>query len=94
MKTQPTFDEFREYAENQISMLRDDPENYTEWVYCKYAAWDAAEWEKCVKGKYQPIKNWKTTLLQCLPYREANKVRNKPISVSATQLLKQRHGIE
>lgn len=85
---QPTFDEFKDYVENQITMLGDEPENYTEWIYLKYMAWSENDWCKHVKGKDIPIKRWKTTLLQCLPYRVENKVQKRKQGTITERLLK------
>lgn len=83
---QPSFEEFQRYAFEKISKKGDDPRNYTEWIMDKFDAWDEAGWQKCVKGKYIPIKIWKSTLSQCLPYRMPNKVKeikvNKPITIT------------
>lgn len=95
MKNPPSIEEFMEYGAEILTRIGDEPRYYTEWVQLKYMAWESNDWQKTVKGKDIPIKNWKTTLLQCIPYRERNKSRsikvNEPITV--TQMLRQKHGI-
>ncbi len=89
MKTIPDYEEFKEYAFKKLNDIGDSPNLYTEWIYFKYSAWEANNWCKTIKDKDIPIKNWKTTLLQCLPYREINKAKQKQDSkvISITQRL-------
>lgn len=99
MKNIPTPEEFAAYAYDKIQFIGDDPKKYTEWVALKYMSWEANDWQKCVKGKDIPIKNWKATLVRCLPYREWNKVRSvkvndpKVVHMTPVEKFKQSNGI-
>lgn len=59
----PTYDEFLAYA------LEKKPKANRQEIKLKYEAWMEAGWKKSNgKGGYVPIINWKSTLLQTLPY--------------------------
>ena len=72
----PTYEEFYKYFEERMKKKGDDPKNYTEWLDDKYEAWKLNDWKKEQKGKLIAIKNWKSTLNQCLAYRSPNRVKN------------------
>lgn len=72
----PTYEEFYKYFEACMEEKKDDPKNYTEWIKDKYEAWSLNGWKKEKGAKLIPIKNYKSTLRQCLPYRMPNKVKN------------------
>lgn len=76
MQIIPSLEEFVDYGLEVIAKTGDNPENYTEWLQLKYMAWQSAGWQKTVRGKDQEIKNWKTTLINTIPYRVPNKKRN------------------
>jgi len=66
--TPPAFNEFKIFAlENKKNVNVDDLE-------LKYKAWLTAGW-KCGKPE-RPIKNWKSTLLNTLPFIKENKSNN------------------
>lgn len=58
----PTFIEFLKYAIEQV------PNINKEEVRLKYESWKVNNWCTNVQGKERKIKNWKTTLLNTLPY--------------------------
>lgn len=58
----PTLIEFLKYAIEQI------PNINKEEVRLKYESWKVNNWCTNVQGKERKIKNWKTTLLNTLPY--------------------------
>jgi hypothetical protein len=60
--TIPSLEDFIAYAVSQISDIN------TEEVRLKYESWKVNNWCTNVKGKEKPIKNWKSTLLNTLPY--------------------------
>jgi len=72
----PTLTEFNSYASSYLEKLGDDPKKYTEYIQCKYDAWSLAGWKKEIKGKPVKILNWKNTLIQAMPYRQPNKVKD------------------
>lgn len=55
----PHIEDFVNYA------VENKPDVDVEAVRLKYKAWEESEWKD---GKDQPIKNWKTKLLNTLPY--------------------------
>lgn len=92
----PTWEEFSKYASIKIKEKDDHPEFYTEWLKDKYDSWVEAGWKKSkTKGQkevYVDILIWKTTLLQCLPFRVQNKVvadvkRVKPLNYNRGKLM-------
>lgn len=58
----PSCEEFIAYAVSNVSDIN------TEEVRLKYESWKVNNWCTNVKGKEKPIKNWKSTLLNTLPY--------------------------
>ena len=76
MSKMPTYEEFYGYFEQCMKQKKDDPKIYTEWIEDKYEAWKLNEWKKEKGAKLIPIKNWRSTLRQCLPYRMRNKVKD------------------
>lgn len=60
--TIPSCEEFIAYAVSNVSDIN------TEEVRLKYESWKVNNWSTNVKGKEKPIKNWKSTLLNTLPY--------------------------
>jgi len=78
--TIPAFDEFLAYA------LATKPNVDTEKVKFKYEAWKLNGWKKQNGNKLQEIKNWKSTLLNTIPYLGETKyqgtsiesIQNKP----------------
>ena len=74
--TIPSCEEFIAYAVSNVSDVN------TEEVRLKYESWKVNNWCTNVKGKEKPIKNWKSTLLNTLPYLS----RTKPEQLSEEQL--------
>jgi hypothetical protein len=74
--TIPSCEEFIAYAVSNVSDIN------TEEVRLKYESWKVNKWCTNVKGKEKPIKNWKSTLLNTLPYLG----RIKPEELSLEQL--------
>jgi hypothetical protein len=74
--TIPSCEEFIAYAVSNVSDIN------TEEVRLKYESWKVNKWCTNVKGKEKPIKNWKSTLLNTLPYLS----RTKPEELSLEQL--------
>ena len=74
--TIPSCEEFIAYAVSNVSDIN------TEEVRLKYESWKVNNWCTNVKGKEKPIKNWKSTLLNTLPYLG----RIKPEELSLEQL--------
>lgn len=72
----PTYEEFYQYFEEKVKKHGDDAKNYTEWLETKFESWSLNGWKKEKGTKLIPIKNWRSTLLQCIPYRMPNKVKN------------------
>lgn len=58
----PPFEEFLQYA------IDKKPNVNKEEVGLKYESWKENEWSTNVNGKPRRIKNWKTTLLNTLPF--------------------------
>ena len=74
--TIPSCEEFIAYAVSNVSDIN------TEEVRLKYQSWKVNNWCTNVKGKEKPIKNWKSTLLNTLPFLG----RVKPEELSLEQL--------
>ena len=74
--TIPSCEEFIAYAVSNVSDIN------TGEVRLKYQSWKVNNWCTNVKGKEKPIKNWKSTLLNTLPYLG----RVKPEELSLEQL--------
>lgn len=74
--TIPSCEEFIAYAVSNVSDIN------TEEVRLKYESWKVNNWCTNVKGKEKPIKNWKSTLLNTLPFLG----RVKPEELSLEQL--------
>ena len=91
MDTPPNLQEFKEYGRKIIAKIKDNPDLYSEWIEIKHMTWESDDWHKNVGGKRIPIKNWKTTFISCVPYREQNKTKkirvNDPKVISITQRL-------
>jgi DNA-binding transcriptional MerR regulator len=60
--TIPEFSEFLAYA------LEKKPKINQQDLRLKYDSWKEGDWSTNRNGKLQPITNWKTTLLNTLPY--------------------------
>jgi len=60
--TIPSFQEFLAYA------LEKKPKINQQDLRLKYESWKESDWSINRNGKLQPISNWKTTLLNTLPY--------------------------
>ena len=60
--TIPSFQEFLAYA------LEKKPKVSQIDLRLKYESWKESDWSTNRNGKLQPISNWKTTLLNTLPY--------------------------
>jgi hypothetical protein len=60
--TIPEFSEFLAYA------LEKKPKINQQDLRLKYESWKESDWSINRNGKLQPITNWKTTLLNTLPY--------------------------
>jgi hypothetical protein len=60
--TIPEFSEFLAYA------LEKKPKINQEDLRLKYESWKESDWSTNRNGKLHPITNWKTTLLNTLPY--------------------------
>ena len=58
----PLWEDFQEYALSKQQNL--DPSH----LRLKYEAWLENDWSVTRNNKQQPIKNWKSTLLQTIPY--------------------------
>lgn len=58
----PELSEFLEYARDKV------PNINLASVKLKYDSWIESDWTTNVKGKEHKIKNWKSTLLNTLPY--------------------------
>ena len=74
--TIPSCEEFIAYAVSNVSDIN------TEEVRLKYESWKVNNWCTNVKGKEKSIKNWKSTLLNTLPYLS----KIKPEELSEEQL--------
>lgn len=72
----PSIEDFVSFAVSKASDIN------TEEVRWKYDSWKLNNWCTNVKGKEKPIKNWKSTLLNTLPYIG----RIKPEELSLEQL--------
>jgi hypothetical protein len=57
----PSFEDFKDYA------IENQPETDLHRLDLKYKSWKESGWKD---GKDKPIKNWKTKLLNTLPYLE------------------------
>jgi hypothetical protein len=60
--TIPEFSEFLAYA------LEKKPKINQQDLRLKYESWKESDWSINRSGKLQPISNWKSTLLNTLPY--------------------------
>lgn len=65
-KNIPTLDEFMAYGIKQL------PEVDEQALRLKYSSWVESNWVVTVGGKNRPIKNWKSTLNNTLPYLPKN----------------------
>jgi len=84
----PTLDEFVAYGIKQL------PEVNTEALRLKYSSWVESNWIVTVGGKTRPIKNWKSTLNNTLPYLP--KMIIQPIDPLVVEMKRQRqmYGLE
>jgi hypothetical protein len=84
----PTLDEFVAYGIQQL------PEVDTEALRLKYSSWVESNWIVTVGGKTRPIKNWKSTLNNTLPYLP--KMITQPIDPLVVEMKRQRqmYGLE
>lgn len=62
INNKPSVEEFIEYGLKQL------PEVDTDALRLKYFSWVETDWCVLVGGKNRPIKNWKSTLNNTLPY--------------------------
>lgn len=62
INNKPSVEEFIEYGLKQL------PEVDTDALRLKYSSWVETDWCVLVGGKTRPIKNWKSTLNNTLPY--------------------------
>ena len=58
----PEFSEFLAYAVNQVKFINKED------VRLKYESWKVNDWSVTVNNKTRKIVNWKSTLLNTLPY--------------------------
>lgn len=70
-ETIPAWEEFLSYAINQKKNV------CRETLRLKYESWKVAGWKKQSKGKEVKIINWKSTLLNTLPYIEDSNLTEK-----------------
>jgi hypothetical protein len=84
----PTLDEFVAYGVKQL------PDVNTEALRLKYSSWVESNWIVTVGGKTRPIKNWKSTLNNTLPYLP--KMIIQPIDPLVVEMKRQRqmYGLE
>jgi len=84
----PTLDEFVAYGIQQL------PDVNTEALRLKYSSWVESNWIVTVGGKTRPIKNWKSTLNNTLPYLP--KMIIQPIDPLVVEMKRQRqmYGLE
>jgi hypothetical protein len=69
----PAYEDFKEYALDKCSELNFNvPENS---INAKYQSWKANGWRN---GNGKKIKNWKTTILNTLPYLQQKETIEKP----------------
>ena len=66
----PTRGEFLEFA------LSKKPNLDKESVLLKFDAWEANDWHTNKDGKEHPIKNWKTTILNTIPFLKIETPKN------------------
>jgi hypothetical protein len=87
-KNIPTLDEFVAYGIKQL------PDVNTEALRLKYSSWVESNWIVTVGGKTRPIKNWKSTLNNTLPYLP--KMITQPIDPLVLEMKRQRqmYGLE
>lgn len=77
--SKPTIDEFIEYA------LENKPKANKQELIFKYKSWENNDWCITRKDKKEPIKIWKTTLLNTLKYINEEVIAN-PYNLSPAQL--------
>lgn len=88
INNKPTLEEFVAYGIQQL------PEVNTEALRLKYSSWVETNWCVLVGGKTRPIKNWKSTLNNTLPYLP--KMIIQPIDPLVVEMKRQRqmYGLE
>ena len=89
----PTLSEFLGYAKE---ICEEDGYSYSsieKSLKSKYRAWKEAGWKKQRANKFIPIKIWKTTLSNTLPYLKAEKIEVQGAKELQSEFLKNRYGI-
>lgn len=64
----PEFEEFKKYVDSKSQNVSN------ELLKLKYDSWKENGWKD---GKHKPIKNWKTKILNTIPYLKNEKVRKQ-----------------
>ena len=77
--SKPTIEEFISYA------LENKPKANKQELIVKYKSWENNDWSITRKDKKEPIKIWKTTLLNTLKYINEEEIPN-PYNLSPAQL--------
>ena len=67
----PELNEFLDYAREKVSNID------LAAVTLKYESWIENDWSTNVKGKEHKIKNWKSTLLNTLPYLPKHEIQQQ-----------------
>jgi len=67
----PELNEFLDYAREKVSNIN------LAAVTLKYESWIENDWNTNVKGKEHKIKNWKSTLLNTLPYLPKHEIQKE-----------------
>ena len=67
----PELNEFLDYAREKVSNIN------LAAVTLKYESWIENDWSTNVKGKEHKIKNWKSTLLNTLPYLPKHEIQQQ-----------------
>jgi hypothetical protein len=78
----PNLDEFLDYARN---VLKDKYLTYKMSLELKYNAWCESGW-MTGGAKPKPIKNWKSTLLNTIPYLKADEVKKSDVKPTYKRL--------
>lgn len=91
--TPPTLDEFLLYAKTICDEDGYDFKSIEKSVRSKYRAWKEAGWKKQKNGKFIPIKIWKSTLSNTIPYLKAEKITVNDAKTVQANFLKERYGI-
>jgi len=88
INNKPSVEEFVVYGIEQM------PDVNTEFLTAKYNSWVSNDWCTSKDGKNRPIKNWKSTLNNTLPYLP--KMIKQPIDPLVVEMKRQRqmYGLE